>query len=152
MELQHRSFFAITERSGFEQHPGQLTLQPVLRGSTHPWDPPATANTYSSIAIITLLSLYASWPKPVRLLSSPMNLCRCCSWKLVLSSKGLVPSHSDSLLSPSSRKDVTSDPIKRCCSQESWLGLTLRKRQKFPVLPLLFCSCVSSFVLSACFY
>lgn len=37
-------------------------------------------------------------------------------------------------------QDVTSDPIKRCCSQESWLGLTLRKRQKVPVLPLLFCS------------
>lgn len=35
----------------------------------------------------------------------------------------------------------TSDPIKRCCSQESWLGLTVRKRRKFPVLPLLFCSC-----------
>lgn len=34
---------------------------------------------------------------------------------------------------------VTSDAIKRCCSQESWLGLTLRKRRKFPVLP--FCSC-----------
>lgn len=41
---------------------------------------------------------------------------------------------------------VTSDPTERCCSQESWLGLTLRKRQKFPVLPLLFCSCVSSFI------
>lgn len=38
-------------------------------------------------------------------------------------------------------QDVTSDPIERRCSQESWLGLTLRKRQKFPVLPLLFCSC-----------
>lgn len=38
-------------------------------------------------------------------------------------------------------QDVTSDPIKRLCSQESWLGVTLRKRQKFPVLPLLFCSC-----------
>lgn len=49
-------------------------------------------------------------------------------------------------------QDVTSDPIKRCCSQESWLGLTLRKRQKFPVSPLLFCSCVFSFVLSSCFY
>lgn len=48
-------------------------------------------------------------------------------------------------------QDVTNDPIKSCCSQESWLGLTLRKRQKFPVL-LLFFSCVSSFVLSSCFY
>jgi len=55
--------------------------------------------------------------------------------------------------SSSALQDFTSDPVKRCCSQESWLGLTsLRKRQKFPVLLLLVCSCVSSFSLSSRFY
>lgn len=113
--------------------------------STQPGQPCRAPHTPSQLgknptAVITLLlSTCFLVPKPV--LNSPGNLCRCPPWKLVLSHQrgwyqpqGL-PAFSITL------QDVTSDPIERRCSQESWLGLTLRKRQKFPVLPFLFCSC-----------
>lgn len=49
-------------------------------------------------AVISLLSLCLV-PKPEP--NSRVNLCRCPPWKLVLSPKGLAPSHKGSLLSPS---------------------------------------------------
>lgn len=146
-QLQHCSLFAITEHSTQTGQP----FSPRCGAPHIPGAPFATPNAYSGVAVITLLSA-CLMTKPVHLPRSPMNLCRCSSWKLVLSSKGLVPSHSGSPLSPITPQDFTSDPVKRRCSQESWLGLTLRKRQKFPVLPLLYRSCVSPFSFSSCFY
>lgn len=95
---------------------------------------------------------HPSWDKPIAVITLLLSACFLCAHlsgeplqmpsleaRTVTKGAGTQPQG----LSPFSitLQDVTSDPIKRCCSQESWLGLTLRKRQKFPVLPLLFCSC-----------
>lgn len=93
------------------QHPDWLTLQPTPQGSTYPRTPFATTKAHSSAAVTTLLSLRLM-PNTVRLLRSLLNLCGCPSWKLVLSSKGLVPSHSGSLLPPSPRRMTQTTPLK----------------------------------------
>lgn len=97
--------------------------------------------------LLAFCFLYASCPS--------LSVCRALRWTsadaLLGSScchqRGWYPATGAPCVLHHPPQDFTSDPTKRCCSQESWLGLTLRKRQKFPVLPLLFCSCVSSFSL-----
>lgn len=99
-QLQHRSLFAITACAGFEQ-PGRAPRIP---------------------AINILLSL-CLMPKPVRLPSSPMNLCGCPSLIPVLEARTVIKGAGTQLqqlpafsITP---QDIASDPMKRCFSQES---------------------------------
>ena len=150
-QLQHRSLFAITERSRFEQHPDQLTLQPTLRASTYPWDHVCNhKRLFRHCCYHLAFSMPPAQACPLAELSDEPLQMPFLEARTVIKGAGTQPQRLPAFsITP---QDVTSDPITRCCSQESWLGLTLRKRQKFPVLLLLFCSCVFSFVLSSCFY
>lgn len=136
LPLRHR------RHSRLEQHPAWPTLQ---GSSTHlNWEKP--------IAVITLLlspccyHLAFSMPRAqacAELSGEPLQM-PSLEARTVIKRAGTQPQGLPAFyITP---QHVTSDPTERCCSQESWLGLTLRKRQKFPVLPLLFCSCVSSFI------
>ena len=93
--------------------------------------PSATTNACSGTAAITLLSL-CLMPKPVRSPSSTVNLCRCPSWKLVLSSKGLVPSHSGSLLPPALCRISQVIPLKDAVLKNpGWVWLLWEKDKSF---------------------
>lgn len=123
----------LCHRSRLEQHPAW----PALQGSTHPIPTGTNLLLLSPCwyhpAVISLLSL-----RLAHLSGEPLQMpsveARTVTKGAGTQPQGLLPFS----ITP---QDVTSDPMKRCCSQESWLDLTLRKRQKFPVLPLLFCSC-----------
>lgn len=133
------------------QHPDRPTLQPTLRGSTEPWGPVCNRKRLFRHG---WYHLAFSMPHDQACLFAEVSdeppQMLFLEARTVIKGAGTQPRRLPAFsITP---QDFRSDPIKRCRSQESWLGLTLRKRQKFPVLPLLFCSCVSSFSLSSCFY
>lgn len=145
LPLRHR------RHSRLEQHPAWPTLQ---GSSTHLISTGKNLLLLSPccyhLAVITWLSLCLV-PKPVP--SSPMNLCRCPPWKLVLSSKGLVPSHKGSLLSTSPRSMSQVIPLKDAVLKNpGWVWLWEKDKS------FLCCRCcfavvfLLSFVLSPCFY
>lgn len=132
LPLRHR------RRSRSEQHPACPTLQ----GCTRP------TSTGKNLLLLSPRCYHLAFSTPraqacAELSGEPLQM-PSLEARTVIKRAGTQPQGLSAFCI--TLQDVTSDPTERCCSQESWLGLTLRKRQKFPVLPLLFCSCVSSFI------
>lgn len=133
------------------QHPDRLTLRPMLQGSTYPWDPVCNHKGpfHRCCYHLAFSTLHAQDCPFAEVSDEPLQM-PFLEARTVIKGAGTQPQRLPA--SSITSQDDTNDLIKRCCSQESWLGLTLRKRPKFPMLLLLFCSCVSSFVLFSCFY